>query len=253
VRENVSLGVLMALFCFASAHAAEPADVGRCSFLHDEIMTAFSNPARALNEYNDFFDKVHIPEVVSRGIGFEGAQRFRVLANMGLTPWMYLSVYGLERGNQIAETGVKFRPGTAPAAPPAPYLAEGSVAWILRRVATTAVRDSKRGVDCPTGQKVFVVIPQAGGPELDIGGTLRSIPGLLSAERYDFSKSTKGPAPAWTSAVLFRSSAAVDVSATLRRLGAVVGCAGGTCSEASGAVWVLEPQGDYVSRADLEH
>lgn len=125
------------------------------------------------------------------------------------------------------------------------------MAWILRRVTATAGRDADRRVGCASGQKVFVVIPKAEGPELDLTGTLGSVPGLLSAERYEFSKSTKGPAPAWKRVALFRASAAVDVPATLQRLGSLVGCAGGTCSEAAGAVWVLEPLTDYVSRADL--
>ncbi|HEY8510119.1 MAG TPA: hypothetical protein VIL32_17305 [Steroidobacteraceae bacterium] len=240
------LAGLMALLCLAgpAAHAGDGA-VPRCSFVHDEIMTAISNPpAGREKEYHEFFEKVHLPEIVSRGIGFESAQRFRVLASVGSTPWNYLSVYGLEQGNQIAQTGMKFRPGPAPVVAPAPYLAEGSVAWILRRTSTGAD-------ECSEKDKVFVVIPPPTGAEPDPGQILKAVPGLVSAQRYEFVKSTKGPAPSWKAISVFRAREDADVPAMLQRLAAQVGCSKGVCAESSGAVWALEPMGGYITRADL--
>jgi hypothetical protein len=250
MRVNVRVAALAALLCSGPVAASAPAAMPNCSFVHGEIMTALSNPKVPLEEYHEFFDKVHLPEVVERGIGFEGAQRFHVLASVGSAPWGYLSLYGLEPGNQIATTGVKFRPGAQPAAAPAPYLADGSVAWIFRRV-TQPDDNAGRRVECAPGQKLFVVIPKAGAADIDVHATLTSVPGLFSAERYEFSKSTKGPAPGWRKMVVFRSSPDVFVPAALERLGAVVGCArGGACGQSSGAVWALEPLGNYITRPE---
>lgn len=237
---------LMALVCLAaSAASAAEVEAARCSFVHDEIMTAISNPpAGPDKEYHEFFEKVHLPEIVSRGIGFESAQRFRVLASVGSTPWNYLSVYGLEQGNQIAQTGMKFRPGPAPVVAPAPYLAEGSVAWILRRTSTGAD-------ECSEKDKVFVVIPPATGAEPDLPQILKAVPGLAGAARYEFVKSTKGPAPPWKAVGVFRAREDADVPGMLQRLAAQVGCPGGRCAESAGAVWVLEPMAGYITRADV--
>lgn len=248
MRVNVRIAALVALLFSGSAALA--ADAASCSFAHAEIMTALSNPGVPLKEYHDFFDKVHIPEIVERGIGFESGQRFRVLASVGSAPWEYLSLYGLEAGNQVAETGMKFRPGAEPVAAPAPYLAEGSVAWIFRRV-TAAGDNAGRRVECGAGQKLFVVIPKAGTAEVDVTAVLSSVPDLTSVERFELRKSTKGPEPAWRRMAVFRSDAGVNVQATLERLGSLVGCANGTCGEAAGAVWALEPLSDFLARPSL--
>jgi hypothetical protein len=253
MRVDVRCAALVALLCLGAAAAdTAAADAVKCSFVHEEIMVALSDPPSGrAKEYNDFFEKVHIPEVLSRGIGFEGAQRFHVLASVGSTPWNYLSVYGLERGNRIAETGVKFKPGAVPATKPGPYLAEGSAAWILRRTAAGTGDDAGHHVECPRGQKVFVVLPGAQSPQLDLNKMLSSIPGLASAERYEFKVATKGAPPAASKIAILRAREHADVSATLQRLGALVGCKAAQCTGSSGAVWALEPQADYVAGAEV--
>jgi hypothetical protein len=238
MRDHIGFAAVLLLLCASAVEASN------CSFTNEEIMTAISNPPEGREkEYHDFFDKVHLPEIVSRGIGFEGAQRFRVIASVGSAPWSYLSVYALEPNNTIAETGMKFRPGAAPVVAPAPYLAPGSVAWIFRRT-------TRNNPECVGRQKLFVVLPQATAPELDLTKTLSAVAGLVSAERYEFRKSTKGDPPAWKAMSVFRASDTVDVPATLRRLGSWVGCDGDKCPVSSGAVWVLEPLANYVARPE---
>jgi hypothetical protein len=253
MRVDVRYAALATLLCLGTAAtAASAADAVKCSFVHDEVMVALSDPPSGqAQQYNDFFEKVHIPEVLSRGIGFEGAQRFHVLASVGSTPWNYLSVYGLERGNRIAETGVKSKPGAVPATQPGPYLAEGSAAWILRRSAAGAGDAVAHHVDCPRGQKVFMVLPKAQSSELDLKKMLSSVPGLASAERYEFKAATKGVPPAAKKIAILRAREGADVSTTLQRLGALVGCEAGRCAESSGAIWALEPQADYVAKAEV--
>jgi hypothetical protein len=250
MRNHIRWAIAVALLGVGSTAAnAEPHDAAKCSFVQEEVMLALSDPPKGrTKEYNDFFGKVHIPEVVSRGIGFLGAQRFHVLASIGSTPWNYVSVYGLERGNQVAQTGVKFRPGAAPPTMPGPYLAEGSAAWIFRRSAATG-DDTGGTVACPHGQKVFMVLPKT--PGLDLKKALGSVPGLVSAERYEFKAATKGARPAAQEIAIFRSTADVNVTAALARLGSLVGCQSGKCTESAGAVWALEPQADFVARSDV--
>ena len=285
MRENVRLAALFALLCAGStAVASVPADAVKCPLGQGEIMAALSSPKGSKKgQHNDLVGKVHVPELVERGTGFEGGQRFRVLASLGSAPWSYLSLYSLEQGGQVAHTGAKQRgtkqtdvkqtyaqetgvqeggvpkggvqksgvqksgarsvSDTRPDAAPAHYLAEGSAAWIFRRV-TTDSDNAGRRIECATGQKLFVVIPRSGTPQIDVTAALSSVPGLTSAERYQFSKSAKGPPPGWQKMVVFRSSPGVIVPATLARLGSLVGCANGTCAESAGAVWALEPLGD---------
>lgn len=241
MKSQFGLASLAALLCLASTatRAAAGPDV-RCSFVHDELMLAVSNPpAGREQEYNDFFGNVHIPEVVNRGIGFEGAQRFIVRAKLGAAPWDYLSLYALSRDNQVAKTGVKFRPGPVAPTPPASYLADGSAAWILGRVTPA------RQADCPTGQKLFIVV-SAPPAKPGLEELTRTIPGLIDAVRYEFKTPTKGgPAP-WVDMVVLRAARDVNVPATLARLGDAVGCTASACPVSSGAVWAAEPLAEYL-------
>ena len=247
MKANFGIAGLAALLCLGStvANAAADAPV-RCSFVHDDLMLAVSDPPPGREkEYNDFFGNVHIPEVVSRGIGFEGAQRFIVRAHLGAAPWKYLSLYALSRYNQVAKTGVKFKPGPTTPTPPAHYLADGSAAWILARVAPGDTNAADRQAACASGQKLFVVL-SAPPARPGLEELARTVPGLKDAVRYEFKTPTKGgPAP-WIDMVVLRATPDVDVPATLSRLGAAVGCTQAACPESSGAVWAVEPLAEYL-------
>ncbi len=82
------------------------------------VLLVFSNPTPGKeSEYNEWYDKVHIPDVL-KVPGFASAARFRIAQSQldGTTnhPYRYLSLYELETGDLAASLKeLRSRLGTA--------------------------------------------------------------------------------------------------------------------------------------------
>lgn len=231
-----------------AAQAGESAPA-KCAFQVGEIMVTVSDPPEGRADlYNHFLNLTHLPEIVDRMQGFAGAQRFRVVASVGSTPWSYVSAYALESGNKVATEGMKTRPGVPPVEPPAPYLAPDSAAWIVRH----SPGGGGKGAECGRSEKLFVLLPPAPSASIDLAKARERVPQLTDAARFEFSKATKGETPPWSAMTVVRSHSELDVAATIRRLAPLVGCTEKGCAEGAGAVWALTPISAYVDQTTTD-
>lgn len=243
------VGVACAAMLGSTAIHAGEAAPANCAFQAGEIMVTVSDPpAGRADQYNHFLNLVHLPEIVDRMQGFAGAQRFRVVASIGSTPWSYVSAYALEAGNRVATEGMKTRPGVPPVEPPAPYLGPDSAAWIVRHSPAAG----GNGAPCARSEKLFVLLPPAPSSRIDLAKARERVPELADAASFEFSKATKGGTPAWSAMTVVRSHSELDVAATLRRLAPLVGCTEQGCAEGAGAVWALVPISAYVDRTTTD-
>jgi len=226
---------------------------------------ALTNPAPGReDEFNDWYDTHHLPEVLRYGSGMRGGRRFRLSPAQRpghAPPWRYLAWYDLEHDDLAAFHHEPWAPASPPLKPFAGLIADGFAGWLF-----TPMAEGVNGFDsCPRGDDyLFLALTNAGAgqeaafnawydqshlPEIVAG-----LPGFHGGRRYEASPHQRQnqPQPEWRYMAAY-SVAAENGGAVHAAAGGVTGLtrAGPGVLAPGHVAWLFEPVGPYVERSGI--
>ena len=98
------------------------------------VFLAFTNPIEEREaQFNAWYDRSHVPELLRWGKGFVGARRYRLAAVDGsdvLPPWKYLALYELRIDDPASLSETWIVDGAPPMTPFAGLLKHDHAGWI---------------------------------------------------------------------------------------------------------------------------
>lgn len=185
-------------------------------------MLVFSNAAEGRDQdFNDWYEGHHIPEIVGSAAGFTAAQRYRCSPDQRSSaiecPWEYLAIYELEIDDVTEAYGALHALRDAGRfTPHGGSLADGHVAWtyteltpLLRESAAATAAKQQLG----TKEHEFVILtnPTEGREadflhwyDLHLPEVLENYPGLTTGQLFKAAPTQRhGSAPEWQYLALY--------------------------------------------------
>jgi hypothetical protein len=230
------------------------------------VFLALTNPVPGREaDFNAWYDKSHLREVVQYGSGMLGGRRFRIAESQRpeseTAPWQYLAWYDMDHADLATYHREPWIPNRPALAPFKGLVADGHVAWIYTPIGNTigdaAILQGRPG----KGRYLFFAFTNAGAghepafndwydkhhaPEV-----VAKLPGFVAGQRYRAApeqRTTQPPLP-WRYLAIYEVEAARAGAANAAAEGAkALTQAPAGALDPKHVAWTFESIGEYYKR-----